>query len=152
MIPFCIHFFPIIVRGGLLFTYFIWISWNQIKCNKYTLNCVSWNCLKEIFHSVSSPSRRAYTMQFFFHRWLNFSFDSFLPTFNTCIQLRNVNEIFQSSIMKGHTEKMRPRTLTGPRTQDPTRTQEPMRIQDPMRTQDPRRTQNFRKMHQTLAT
>ena len=33
-------------RGGFLFTYFIWISWNQIKCNdamKYTLNCVSWN-------------------------------------------------------------------------------------------------------------
>ena len=31
--------------------------------------------------------RRAYTMNFFFHRWLNFSFDGFLSTFNTCIQL-----------------------------------------------------------------
>ena len=39
-------------------------------------------------------------MKFFFHMWLNFSFDSFLSTFNTCMQLRNVNEIFQSSIMK----------------------------------------------------
>ena len=39
-------------------------------------------------------------MKFFFHRWLNFSFDSFLSTFNMCIQLRNVNEIFQSIIMK----------------------------------------------------
>ena len=29
--------------------------------------------------------RRAYTMKFFFHRWLNFAFDSFLSTFNTCI-------------------------------------------------------------------
>ena len=44
--------------------------------------------------------RRAYTMKFFFHRWLNFSFDSFISTFNTCTQLRNVNEIFQSTIMK----------------------------------------------------
>ena len=44
--------------------------------------------------------RRAYTMKFSFHRWLNFSFDSFLSTFNTCIQLRNVNETFQSTIMK----------------------------------------------------
>ena len=44
--------------------------------------------------------RRAYTMKFFFHRWLNFSFDSFLLTFNRCIQLRNVNEISQSIIMK----------------------------------------------------
>ena len=34
MILFCIHFFPIIVRGGFLFTYFIWISWNQIKYNE----------------------------------------------------------------------------------------------------------------------
>ena len=32
-------------------------------------------------------------------RW-NFSFDSFLSTLNTCIQLPNVNEIFQSTIMK----------------------------------------------------
>ena len=39
-------------------------------------------------------------MKFFFHRWLNFSFHSFLSKFNACIQLRNVNEIFQSSIMK----------------------------------------------------
>ena len=27
--------------------------------------------------------RRAYAMKFFFHRWLNFSFDSFLSTFNS---------------------------------------------------------------------
>ena len=39
-------------------------------------------------------------MKFFFHRWLNFSFDSFLSIFNTCIQLQNVNEIFESTIMK----------------------------------------------------
>ena len=44
--------------------------------------------------------RRAYMMKFFFHRWLNFSFNSFFSTFNMCIQLRNVNEIFQSTIMK----------------------------------------------------
>ena len=44
--------------------------------------------------------RRAYTMKFFFYRWLNFSFDSFLSTFNTCIQLPNAHEIFQSAIMK----------------------------------------------------
>ena len=44
--------------------------------------------------------RLAHTMKFCFHRWLNFSFDSFLSTFNTCIQLQNVNEIFQSRIMK----------------------------------------------------
>ena len=31
---------------------------------------------------------------------LNFSFDSFLSTFNTCIQLPNAHEIFQSAIMK----------------------------------------------------
>ena len=34
--------------------------------------------------------RRAYKMKFFFHRWLNFSFDSFFLTFDTCIQLWNV--------------------------------------------------------------
>ena len=39
-------------------------------------------------------------MKFFFHKWLNFLFDSFLSTFNTCIQLQNVNEIFQSIIIK----------------------------------------------------
>ena len=39
-------------------------------------------------------------MNYFFHWWLNFSFDSFLSAFNTCIQLENVNEIFQSTIMK----------------------------------------------------
>ena len=47
--------------------------------------------------------RRAYTMKFFFHRWkFNhlFPFDSFLSAFNTCILLRNVNEIFQSTIIK----------------------------------------------------
>ena len=43
--------------------------------------------------------RRVQTMKFFFHRWLNFSFDSFLSTFSTRTQLRNVNEIFQSIIM-----------------------------------------------------
>ena len=44
--------------------------------------------------------RRAYTMKYFFHRWLDFFFDSFLSTFNTFIQLQNVNESFQSTIMK----------------------------------------------------
>ena len=44
--------------------------------------------------------RRAYTMKFFVPGWLNFSFDSFLSTFNTCIQLQNGNEISQSTIMK----------------------------------------------------
>ena len=39
-------------------------------------------------------------MKFFFYRWLHFSFDIFLSTFNTCTQLRNVNEIFQSSVME----------------------------------------------------
>ena len=39
-------------------------------------------------------------MKFFFPRWLNVSSDSFLLTFNTCMQLRNVNEIFQPTIMK----------------------------------------------------
>ena len=49
---------------------------------------------------ISVPLSRAYTMKFFFHRWLNFSFGSFLSTFNTSIQLANVNEIFQSTVMK----------------------------------------------------
>ena len=31
---------------------------------------------------------------------VKFSFDSLLSTFNTCIQLQNANEIFQSRIMK----------------------------------------------------
>ena len=44
--------------------------------------------------------RRTYTMKLFLHRWLNFSFNSFLLTFKTCIQLWNVNEIFQSTIIK----------------------------------------------------
>ena len=39
-------------------------------------------------------------MKYFFHRWLDFFFDSFLSTFNTFIQLQNVNESFQSTIMK----------------------------------------------------
>ena len=43
---------------------------------------------------------QAYTIKFFFHTWVNFSFDGFLLIFNTCIQLRNVNEIFQTTIMK----------------------------------------------------
>ena len=62
---------------------------HHIRRNSYQRCCV-----KKVF------LRRAYAMKFFFHRWLNFSFDSFLSTFNTCIQLRNVNEIFQSTIMK----------------------------------------------------
>ena len=36
----------------------------------------------------------------FLSHLINFSFDSFLSTLNACIQLRNVNEIFQSTIMK----------------------------------------------------
>ena len=74
--------------------------------------------VKEKFHHISPPleiSQNSETLgpvnfvkflkvdlydEFFFHRWLNFSFDSLLSTFNTCIQLRNMNEIFQSTIMK----------------------------------------------------
>ena len=51
-------------------------------------------------HCCQYYLRWAYTMKFFFHRWLNFFFDSFFSTFDACIQLRNVNEIFQSTIMK----------------------------------------------------
>ena len=40
-----IHSFHIIVRGGFLFTYFIWISWNQIKFNEI--------CIKLCFMKVS---------------------------------------------------------------------------------------------------
>ena len=51
-------------RGGFLFTYFkFWISWNQIKCNEIYLKLFSWNSLKEIFYSVSSP----YDMKIYFH-------------------------------------------------------------------------------------
>ena len=39
-------------------------------------------------------------MKIFFQRWLNFSFDSLLSTFNMCKQLQKENEIFQSTIMK----------------------------------------------------
>ena len=46
-----------------------------------------WLCKPIILHDLNYFSsillRRAYTMKFFFHRWLNFSFDSFLSTFNT---------------------------------------------------------------------
>ena len=31
---------------------------------KYTLNCVSWNGLKEIFHSVSSPLDMLHSLLF----------------------------------------------------------------------------------------
>ena len=34
-------------------------------------------------------------MKFFYHMWSSFSFDGFLSTFNTCIQLRNMNEILR---------------------------------------------------------
>ena len=44
--------------------------------------------------------RQAYIMKFFLNICLNFSFDSFLSTFHTCMQLVNLNEIFQFTIMK----------------------------------------------------
>ena len=74
--------------------------------------------VKEKFHHISPPleiSQNSEALgpvnfvkflkvdlydEFFFHRWLNFSFGSLLSTFNTCIQLRNMNEIFQSTIVK----------------------------------------------------
>ena len=58
--------------------------WNKMHFS-LMLNCCQW---------AKVVLRRAYTMKFFFHRWLKFSFDSFLSTFNTYIQLRNVNEVF----------------------------------------------------------
>ena len=40
-------------------------------------------------------------MKIFFQRWLNFSFDSLLSTFNMCKQLRKENEIMkENTIMK----------------------------------------------------
>ena len=35
-------------------------------------------------------------MKYFFHKWLNFSFDGFLSTFNMCIQLPNVNAMYKT--------------------------------------------------------
>ena len=72
---------------------YIWRKW----CTPFCFLTKKSLYIKEFFFFML---RRAYTMKFFFHMWLNFSFDSFLSTFNTCMQLRNVNEIFQSSIMK----------------------------------------------------
>ena len=39
----------IIVPGGFLFTYFIWISWNQIKCNQGWCNEIY---IKTVFHEI----------------------------------------------------------------------------------------------------
>ena len=40
-----------------VFVLHVLYQFHEIKLNvmKYTLNCISWNSLKEIFHSVSSP-------------------------------------------------------------------------------------------------
>ena len=40
-----------------LILFWIHFEFHEIKLNamKYALNCVSWNSLKELFHSVSSP-------------------------------------------------------------------------------------------------
>ena len=35
-------------------------------------------------------------MKFFFHKWLNFSFDSVLSIFNMCIQLPNVKAMYKT--------------------------------------------------------
>ena len=71
-------------------SYLIIYQWTKFQCHTLFLS-------QDIKQNVL---RRAYTMKLFFHGWLNFSFGSFLSIFNTCIQLRNVNEIFQSMIMK----------------------------------------------------
>ena len=35
-------------------------------------------------------------MKYFFHKWLHFSFDGFLSTFNMCMQLPNVNVMYKT--------------------------------------------------------
>ena len=35
-------------------------------------------------------------MKYFFHKWLHFSFDGFLSTFNMCMQLPNVNAMYKT--------------------------------------------------------
>ena len=47
---------------------------------------------------INDLLRRAHMMKFFSHICLNFSFNSFLSTVKTCMQLLNVNEIFQPAI------------------------------------------------------
>ena len=48
-------FFPIIVGGGFFLHILYEFYETKLNVMKYTLNRVSWNSLKEIFHSVSSP-------------------------------------------------------------------------------------------------
>ena len=62
--------------------------------------CLFIFCIFVKWIGVNPRIMSAYAMKFFFHRWVNFSFDSFLSTFNMCLQMRNVNEIFQSAIIK----------------------------------------------------
>ena len=42
-------------RGGFLFTYFIWILWNQIKCNEIYIKLCFMKQSERTFHSVSLP-------------------------------------------------------------------------------------------------
>ena len=62
---FRIHFFLIVEVSFLHILY----EFYEIKLNvmKYTLNCISWNSLKEIFHSVSSPYRFSNPLCFVFN-------------------------------------------------------------------------------------
>ena len=87
------------------FTFFLMITTATVKISHVCF----WFKLKRLLRIRSSHQscfiikgvlKAGLYDEIFLSRWLNFSFDSFLSTFNTCILLRNVNEIFQSTIMK----------------------------------------------------
>ena len=47
--------FFITCKGLTVAKNYIWPESAPLNVAKYILNCVSWNILKEVFHSVSSP-------------------------------------------------------------------------------------------------
>ena len=63
--------------------------WNWNKPIKFAH---LWKLANQSTLNKAHVVRRAYTMKFFFHRWLDFSFDSFLSTFHTWIHHESISE------------------------------------------------------------
>ena len=99
-----IYIFFISFKLLLIFSFMLLRMKNYFEAIHFIIICISRKDLITFGlngHCCQYYLRWAYTMKFFFHRWLNFFFfDSFFSTIDACIQLRNVNEIFQSTIMK----------------------------------------------------
>ena len=73
-------------RGSFLLTYFIWISWNQIKCNETYINCVSWNSLKNISQCIHAFRREIVFTKCLRHK----SFNTLMCTKDWTIESRSV--------------------------------------------------------------